>query len=57
MPLITTNVDPVAKIKVIGVGGAGCNAINTMMTDYDIPGVSLWLLIQMLKLLSFLRLQ
>jgi cell division protein FtsZ len=21
------------------VGGAGCNAINTMMTDYDIPGV------------------
>jgi cell division protein FtsZ len=39
MPLITTNVDPVAKIKVIGVGGAGCNAINTMMTDYDIPGV------------------
>ena len=39
MPLITTNVDPIAKIKVIGVGGAGCNAINTMMTDYDIPGV------------------
>lgn len=39
MPLITTNVDPVAKIKVIGVGGAGCNAINTMMTDYDIPSV------------------
>ena len=39
MPLITTNVDPVAKIKVIGVGGAGCNAINTMMSDYDIPGV------------------
>ncbi len=37
--LVTTNVDPVAKIKVIGVGGAGCNAINTMMTDYDIPGV------------------
>jgi len=39
MPLITTNVEPVAKIKVIGIGGAGCNAINTMMTDYDIPGV------------------
>jgi len=37
--LVTTNVDPVAKIKVIGVGGGGCNAINTMMTDYDIPGV------------------
>lgn len=39
MPLITTNVDPVAKIKVIGVGGGGCNAINTMITDYDIQGV------------------
>ncbi len=39
MPLITTNVDPVAKIKVIGVGGGGCNAINTMIGDYEIPGV------------------
>ncbi len=39
MPLVTTNVDPVAKIKVIGVGGGGCNAINTMITDYDIAGV------------------
>lgn len=37
--LVTTNVDPVAKIKVIGVGGGGCNAINTMLTDYDIPDV------------------
>jgi len=37
--LVTTNVDPVAKIKVVGVGGGGCNAINTMITDYDIPGV------------------
>lgn len=37
--LITTNVDPVAKIKVVGVGGGGCNAINTMMNDYDIQGV------------------
>ncbi len=37
--LVTTNVDPVAKIKVIGVGGGGCNAINTMLSDYDIPGV------------------
>ena len=27
--LVTTNVDPVAKIKVVGVGGGGCNAINT----------------------------
>jgi len=37
--LVTTNVDPVAKIKVVGVGGGGCNAVNTMITDYDITGV------------------
>ena len=37
--LVTTNVDPVAKIKVVDVGGGGCNAINTMITDYDVPGV------------------
>lgn len=37
--LVSTNVDPVAKIKVIGVGGGGCNAINTMISDYDIAGV------------------
>jgi len=37
--LVSTSVDPVAKIKVIGVGGGGCNAINTMITDYDIQGV------------------
>jgi cell division protein FtsZ len=37
--LVTTNVDPVAKIKVVGVGGGGCNAINTMLSDYDIAGV------------------
>lgn len=37
--LVTTNVDPVAKIKVVGVGGGGCNAVNTMITDYDIVGV------------------
>jgi len=37
--LVTTNVDPVAKIKVVGIGGGGCNAINTMITDYDINGV------------------
>ena len=39
MSLVQTSVDPVAKIKVIGVGGGGGNAINTMITDYDIPGV------------------
>lgn len=37
--LVTTNVDPVAKIKVVGVGGGGCNAINTMILDYEINGV------------------
>ena len=37
--LVTTNVDPVAKIKVVGVGGGGCNAINTMIMDYEINGV------------------
>ena len=37
--LVTTNVDPVAKIKVVGVGGGGCNAINTMISDYEISGV------------------
>lgn len=37
--LVSTSVGPVAKIKVIGVGGGGCNAINTMITDYDIQGV------------------
>ncbi len=28
-----------AKIKVIGVGGAGCNAINTMINEFQIEGV------------------
>jgi len=28
-----------ANIKVIGVGGAGCNAINTMISDMKIEGV------------------
>jgi len=37
--LVTTNIDPVAKIKVVGIGGGGCNAINTMIHDYDINGV------------------
>ncbi len=37
--LVTTNIDPVAKIKVVGIGGGGCNAINTMIADYDIAGV------------------
>ena len=28
-----------AKIKVVGVGGGGCNAINTMISDFQIDGV------------------
>ncbi len=38
MPVVT-NTDPVAKIKVIGIGGGGSNAINTMITEYGIDGV------------------
>jgi cell division protein FtsZ len=38
MPVVT-NTDPVAKIKVIGVGGGGGNAINTMISEYGIEGV------------------
>ncbi len=38
MPVVT-NIDPVAKIKVIGVGGGGSNAINTMISEYGIEGV------------------
>lgn len=37
--LVTTDVSPVAKIKVIGVGGAGGNTVNTMISDYNIQGV------------------
>ncbi len=34
----TTNASP-AKIKVIGVGGAGNNTVNTMISDYSVEGV------------------
>ncbi|KUK76834.1 MAG: cell division protein FtsZ [candidate division WS6 bacterium 34_10] len=37
--LVTTSADNVVNIKVIGIGGGGCNAVNTMIDDYDIPGV------------------
>lgn len=33
------NVAPHAKILVIGVGGGGCNALNTMISDHGIQGV------------------
>lgn len=39
MPIVTTTIDPVAKIKVVGIGGGGCNAVNTMIRDFDIQGV------------------
>lgn len=39
--LITPTVDPVAKIKVVGVGGAGGNTINKLVTEFGISGVDL----------------
>jgi cell division protein FtsZ len=37
--LVQPDSDVVAKIKVIGVGGGGSNAVNTMISQYDIQGV------------------
>lgn len=37
--LIKPDVARFAKIKVIGVGGGGCNAINSMMSTSQMPGV------------------
>lgn len=37
--LVKPTLDTVAKIKVIGVGGGGCNAVNTMINDFAIEGV------------------
>lgn len=37
--LVKPDSDVVAKIKVIGVGGGGSNAVNTMISQYDIKGV------------------
>ncbi len=37
--LVNPQVDPVAKIKVVGLGGGGGNAIDTMIKDFDIDGV------------------
>ena len=36
---MTPELDSKAKIKVVGVGGAGCNVLNTMLTDARIQGV------------------
>ncbi len=41
--LVTPNsIDQVAKIKVVGVGGAGGNAVNTMISDYNVEGVEFY---------------
>lgn len=37
--LIKPDISKFAKIKVIGVGGGGCNAINTMVSQGQIKGV------------------
>jgi len=39
MPLIKTLTGQFAKIKVIGVGGGGNNAINSMISEESIQGV------------------
>jgi len=36
------SLNPVAKIKVVGVGGAGGNTLNTMIADYNIEGVEFY---------------
>jgi cell division protein FtsZ len=42
MLVTPNNVDPVAKIKVVGVGGGGNNTLNTMISDYNIEGVEFY---------------
>lgn len=37
--LIKPEINRFAKIKVIGIGGAGCNALNSMITQQQIQGV------------------
>lgn len=37
--LVTPQSNSVAKIKVVGLGGAGGNAVNTMISDFNIEGV------------------
>ena len=37
--LVKPDSEIVAKIKVIGIGGGGSNAVNTMISQYDIQGV------------------
>ncbi len=37
--LVTPQSNSIAKIKVVGLGGAGGNAVNTMISDFNIEGV------------------
>ncbi len=37
--LVKPTTDAIAKIKVIGIGGGGGNAVNTMISQYNIEGV------------------
>jgi cell division protein FtsZ len=37
--LVKPQSSSLARIKVVGVGGGGCNAVNTMIQNYDIEGV------------------
>lgn len=39
MALVKPDAATFAKIKVLGIGGGGCNAINTMIDDAQIKGV------------------
>lgn len=39
MALVKPSINSFAKIKVIGVGGGGCNAINSMIQNSQIQGV------------------
>lgn len=37
--LVKPQSSTLAQIKVVGVGGGGCNAVNNMIQEYDIEGV------------------
>lgn len=37
--LVKPSTDAIAKIKVVGIGGGGGNAVNTMISQYNIEGV------------------
>ena len=39
MALVKPDTASFARIKVVGLGGGGCNAVNTMIADNTIKGV------------------